>query len=193
MKYIKHIDLPKRSHLTRKKFKYDKKATCEVHNKKDIGFKPQCSFWYGTNHEWIKFAGVGFGDYQDKTTKPKYPYIGYIYSVEIKDDNFTNIKNKDKNKILVIDSDTDFKKFTQKYGVKMNYKSIIEPNTKYIILINWSKVAKDYGGIEMPNYFFKYDNNGKRNKKYMYWYTTWDVACGCVWNFSVIDKLKLHK
>ena len=86
----------------------------------------------------------------------------------------TNIHNKDKNKLLVIKTMKDFDIFNKRYRIEENTYS----------LINWKIVAKDYGGIEICPFISK-------RKNYI-WYSSWDVASGCIWNIkSIIKNIQL--
>ena len=76
-------------------------------------------------------------------------------------------------KMLLIKNIEQLSAFDKEYGF-----------SKYIHrVINWSKVASKYGGIEISPYIYegrmKYD-----------WYYTWDVASGCIWEDGVITNIE---
>lgn len=53
-------------------------------------------------------------------------------------------------------------------------------------MIDWPKVAKRYGGIEITPYIYK-------ARMTHLWYYGWDVASGCVWLASAVQNIKLLK
>jgi hypothetical protein len=77
----------------------------------------------------------------------------------------------DVDKILKITNSEELLVFNKNYGVK----------TQYYNVIDWAKVASDYGGIEISPYNYKL-----RMEREVFWYYGWDVASGCVWNEGVI-------
>ena len=91
----------------------------------------------------------------------------YIHKINIKKNILIDIKHKDKNKILVIKNVKDFDIFEKKYRGISN--------------INWKKVSNDYGGIEICPYYL-IERSG------YIWYSTWEVASGCIWNVKSIIK-----
>jgi len=85
-----------------------------------------------------------------------------LYSVEV-----------DESKCLVIENEQEFLKFGRKYGTQGNIGRVI----------NWQKVADDYPGIVIKEYFWKYRLDPSHA-----WYYTWDIASGCVWDTSAIKS-----
>lgn len=55
-----------------------------------------------------------------------------------------------------------------------------------INLIDWGLVAESYEGIMIPYYFGEL-----RFEDYAAWYTTWDCACGCIWDAEAIEDIHL--
>jgi hypothetical protein len=86
----------------------------------------------------------------------------YIHKLNIDRNVLTDIRNKDKNKLL-----EDFDLFNKKYGKDSS--------------INWKKVSEDYGGIEICPFL-------KKRREKNVWYWAWDVASGCIWNTKSIIK-----
>jgi hypothetical protein len=83
----------------------------------------------------------------------------------------------DVDKILKITNSEELLAFNKNYGVK----------TQFYNVIDWVKVASEYGGIEISPYNYKL-----RMEREVFWYYGWDVASGCIWNEGVItgvDKL----
>lgn len=133
-----------------------------VKYKNSIGFKPN-GYWYSCNNSWYNWI------IEEKMLEWLH---NYIYKININRNVITDIRNKDKNKLLVIKNIADLDTFNDMYGVQTK---------DYYRIINWSKVSKDYGGIEICPYFI--------SKKFDYiWYNTFDVASGCIWNTKAIIK-----
>ena len=111
---------------------------------------------------------------------------------------FTNLQNTDSNKILQIKNLDDVELFTKKYKiVKGNRKKMnMDQNSKIYMnysVINWEKVARDYGGIEFYPYI-KYSSLffNKKHLEIYIWYRAIDISSGCIWNTkSIIHTIKL--
>jgi hypothetical protein len=146
--------LPKRNLISKnKKVIFDVKK--KYQQPKD-GLKPK-GFWYSCYngwYNWLKIEGM---------TKWMYKYI---HKINFQKDVLSTIRKKNKNKVLVISNLKDFDEFNKKYGKND--------------LINWNKVSKDYGGIEICPHLSK--------RKCCFWYSTFDVASGCIWNVKPILK-----
>ena len=139
-------------------------------------YKPS-GFWYSCYNNWY-----------DWIIKEKiFNFLHkYIYKINLNRNILTDIKNKDKNKLLEIKNIKDFDTFDKKYGYNTIYEKRIE-----FRFIHWDKVAKDYGGIEIcPLIKKRYaKGDGINNSS---WYDGWDVASGCIWNIkSIIKNVKL--
>ena len=148
--------LPRRNHLTNiKNFKIDYK---KKYIQKQT-YKPE-GFWFSCNNSWVEWFEENMNS---RITK-------YIYEVKLFNNIKTDLANPDKNKLLVIKNMKELDDFHNKYFVKNKHE-----------LIDWKKVSRDYGGIEicpyMQKYRFKYN-----------WYYTFDVASGCIWNLEPIIK-----
>ncbi len=89
--------------------------------------------------------------------------INYLYEIEL---NYE--------KTLKIGNQEEFIAFEDKYGKKK------DPNSDDIY-INWGKVRLEYGGIEICPHQkeLSYDH---------WWYYSWDIASGCIWRPSAIQK-----
>ena len=166
------MNLPKRN-------KIDQKKKLELKYKEDYkfqnkSFKP-IGFWYSCYNSWYDWIiQEGMFDFLYK----------YIHEITLNRNILTDIKNKDKNKLLVINNIKDFDTFDKKY----RHLYIDSKKNKYNF-INWDKVAKDYGGIEICPFLKKKKSDIIYN---MSWYDTWDVASGCIWNIeSIIKNTKL--
>jgi len=139
------------------------------------GLKPN-GLWYSCKDAWYKWI-IG------EDMKEWLPE--YIHQINIYRNIQISIGNKDINKLLVIDNIKDFDIFNKIYGTKykdgLSYHKNYSP---YLYNINWKKVSDDYGGIEICPFLIKRKNYS--------WYSTWDVASGCIWNMkSIIKNSKL--
>lgn len=52
--------------------------------------------------------------------------------------------------------------------------------------IDWERVSGNYDGIIIAPYQWMH-----RMSMEMFWYYSWDVASGCIWNISAITKIEL--
>ncbi len=149
------------------------KITKEIHivihkYQQNISLKPD-GIWYSCGNSWYTWI------IEENMTEFLYKYI---HKVNIPNDAITNIKNKNKNKLLVIKNINDFDIFNKKYGIIQNSGSTVNQ------YIDWISVSKDYGGIEICPLI--------RSRTNYTWYSTWDVASGCVWNIQpIVKKIEL--
>jgi len=142
--------------------------------------------WYSLYSSWYNHITFQDMDYKIKD---------YIHKIELNENIFTNLQNPDSNKILQIKTLCDIALFTRKYKTtkgkrkKMN----MDPNSKIYFnysIIDWKKVAKDYGGIEF-NPYIKYSNFffNKKHLEIYIWYNAIDISSGCIWNTKSIVKI----
>ena len=146
--------LPKRNKIDKNK-KITFNVTTKYKQTKGYYYKPK-GFWYSCYNDWYNWVSIEMPEWLHK----------YIHKININKDVLTDIRNKNKNKLLVINNVKDFDIFNKRYGYKRG--------------INWIKVAEDYGGIEICPFLYKRSN-------YL-WYAIWDVASGCIWNTKSIIK-----
>lgn len=137
-------------------------------------FKPN-GLWYAYYSGWYNYIMIN--------EMPKRLHK-YIHKVEINKNILTDINHKDKNKLLLIKNTKDFDKFHKKYRViRPEMLGWISKSSKKFNndLIDWQKVANDFGGIEFYPYL--------ENRKNYLWYNTLDIASGCIWNLTkIINK-----
>ena len=121
----------------------------------------------------------------------------YIYEVKLKKNIFTDLKNKDKNKILVLKTFEDLKDFIKLYTNKKKslIKGIPSDGTKDMMCIfgylKSKKLIKDFAGIEIKNYFKLKKELRKGDVDYP-WFDTLDIDCffNSVWNKEVVIEIK---
>ena len=178
--------LPKRNIITNKK-NINKLIKYKQYNNR---FKPN-GLWYSCYNEWYKY--IAYEDMKNKQNK-------YIHRIDIFRNKLTNLNNPDPNKILVINSEIDIKKFTNKYKLKNGKQTIKKkPHMPKLIMdstsINWIKVAKDFGGIEFCPYINPFNNinfNSNKNIFIYNWYKSIDIASGCIWNLqNILNKTQI--
>ncbi len=147
--------LPKRNKIGKKKvIKLNKHY---IYNNNIYQIKPN-GFWYACYNDWYNWI------IEENMKSFLHKYIHKINII-----GKTNIRNKDKNKCLIINNLQDFDIFYKKYGNKDS--------------IFWNKVVEDYGGIEICPFFIE--------RKHIFWYSMWDVASGCIWNTNIISNTEL--
>ena len=81
----------------------------------------------------------------------------------------------DESKILIIDTKEKLIEFDKEYSKKID-------ETLSIHYIDWELVATKYSGIEISPY--RYDC-----RMSLFWYYSWDVESGCIWNFDCIKSV----
>lgn len=150
--------LPKRTILSRKK----DLSSSHTHRytKNTTGLKPD-GLWYSCYDSWYRWI------LKEEMTSFLYPYI---HKIRFRPGVATTIdqKQRDGTKMLVIGNVRDFDRFTMRYQVIVGEYACID----------WSRVSKDYAGIEICPYLEK--------RRDVLWYSTWDVASGCIWNILPI-------
>ena len=165
---------PKRNKLTGKKMKLDKKYK---YTGSDC-IKPR-GFWYACGSGWYD-AGVNAETHK------------YLYSVKLKRSILTkDLSEIKKGKVLQITKQDEMRAFDKKYGKNVISKDIYFDN---YLLINWKQVKKDFAGIEICPHQIKsrFGVNGETvDNDIMFWYYSWDVASGCIWDLNAIDAIEL--
>ena len=116
------------------------------------GCKPE-GLWYAFGREWLDFKHAnlrGADDYQ----------LGPLFELEV-----------DTNKFIKLTSKEEVTAFHKKYSNTLAEHSDI---------IDWTKVASKYDGIEITP-FDRWSD--------FYWYKTYDLASGCIWNLKSIKNI----
>jgi len=156
------MKFPKRNTFSSRKYinlNYDKKYYSQ---QPEFFMKPK-GLWYSCHESWYDWI---IDEGMDKWLKK------YIHKINLKRGSLTNIGNPNRDKILVIKNMKDLNIFNKKYG---RYED-------GWFTIDWKKVSKDYGGIEICPYPKRiYDEEYE-------WIRSFDVASGCIWNLKPIIK-----
>lgn len=92
-------------------------------------FKP-LGLWYAKNDDWEKYSANFKSGYN------------YKYKINVC---YTTLDTPDKNCALLITNNKTFNLFLQQYS------KLVEKEISSLILTDWIKVAKVYGGIEIRN------------------------------------------
>lgn len=116
--------------------------------------KPR-GLWYAIGTEWIDWVRFEMPDWETNN----------VFKIDINE-----------SKMKLITSYDQLKEFDLEYGVK-------RVGNTYGGLIDWKKVANDYGGIEISPYIFE-------ARFGLYWYYGWDIASGCIWDNGVITNVQ---
>jgi hypothetical protein len=189
MKLLEKIKFPFRTHFAKKKFKLDnnlnekkinvfneyKENSLREYKTDLLSFNPPIGFWYGFRYSWLDFLNKN-----KNSPSQSLKYSGYVYEIKIKKNLFTTLEEKDKNKILRIKNKEELLKFHKKYYTEG--KDLLSQG------INWEKVRKRYGGIEIKYNPF---NNSKINDIPM-WYIFFDIPSGCIWNSNILEKIEIN-
>lgn len=161
----------------------------KINNLKNIkqrdNFKP-LGLWYAPNKIWLEFAKKRLKNSFKKRTK-------FIYIVR---PDYTTLDKKDPDKVLQIKDVSTFDKFTITYGITDGYSDPFA-----VILIDWIKVEKDYGGVEvipfLENRSFIHFPEGrqiykvfkiKKDSEILTWLNSWDISSGCIWNTKAVKE-----
>lgn len=104
-----------------------------------------------------------------------FKYIKYEWQKQISDYNKIIKLNLDLSKMLIINTEEKFLAFDDEY--------VYKGNELHLQGVDWEAVSKKYSGIEISPYFSQF-----RLEKF--WYYPWDVASGCIWDFSIIKSFE---
>lgn len=190
-----HIPIPKAALIHISKEPITEITT--VKQKDESGFKPS-GLWYSPTSTWMKWARQNLSGYDDQ-------YYAYILVVA-----YTTIDDPDPKRVLRIQNHRDFDQFNFKYAQEFKDKENPRRNS---LLINWTAVASDFGGIEIipqqkkrleqlschefgdkntcdVKILRKYHRNGFKLRWKLIWYDGFDVASGCIWNRDAILEWK---
>jgi hypothetical protein len=159
----------------------------------EVMYKPN-GLWYSPRDVWIKYFSKQIN---------KKEHYKYTYKMKLR---YTKYGDRDRHRVLKITDEKTFDRFTLRYGSILKNKYI---DDQYFVLIDWAKVAKKYGGIELIplinsrirtadrhtikkyNKKFKFTSIDDNNSITLdFWQSTFDVPSGCVWNPHAIKKMK---
>jgi hypothetical protein len=132
--------------------------TFKTVDEQDDPMKPK-GLWYAIGMEWM--------DWCDLEGENDWLYNRYVHKI-----------TTDPQHILMIRSKKDF------WMLKEKYKHSTPSYCGSYYEISWKRIAKDYAGIEISPYQWKY-----RLDVNFDWYYSWDVASGCIWNEKAIKKI----
>ena len=129
----------------------------------NITFKPM-GIWYGIDDEWLRWMKGNMNHW----VRP--------YNIEI---------DVEESKMLIISTIPQLDAFIKKYHKRGS-------EFEFMGEINWKRVAKDYSGIEIQNYYeLKWGDYPYRMGAM--WFHGWDVSSGCIWDLSIIKNQKLEQ
>ena len=191
--------LPKRNKMDRKKkidFDFEYVYEQEKSAPKPVGF------WYSCYNSWYNWTEMNDGMFQEK----------YIHKININSKVLTDIKNKNKDKLLVINNLKDFDIFNKRYG----HEVVFNKGYGHEVVIPWrgSSPCLNLFGVPVPtsspvkikskdkkwkDYFINWDQVSKdyggieicpylKERDHYNWYSGFDVASGCIWNTKAIIK-----
>ena len=117
--------------------------------------------WYACGNEWLSWSRYEMPDWIGK----------YVYSIDVNEGSILNIRTY-----------KELEEFDEAYRIKS--EKIFGEKSFMMNAIDWGKVAKEYDGIEICPYIYE-------ARYSMDWYSTWDVASGCIWRPSAVQSIKL--
>lgn len=124
--------------------------------------KPK-GLWYSINNSWEEWIQENISGWVED-----HPYK-YLVKINLE-------------KMLIL-SHQDMLPFTEQYGCSMADYFMLGVNKEDAFsrfapgYIDWTKVRKDYVGIEIPEYHWDF-----RLASETFWYYGWDCASGCIWS-----------
>ena len=126
--------------------------------------KPQ-GVWYGCGDSWLKWMSREMPQWLDA--------VNYVYELEL-----------DQEFILTITNEEQFKKFEWEYWGRAPWQerggwNDTGPPDGNFEMIEWDTLVGQYDGIEICPYLKQF----RMSKSF--WYYTWDVASGCIWDSQV--------
>ena len=187
MKEIKQKDIPYRNFISKKRVSlkgFDKLKTL----KPSICRMPHGK-WYSIKHYWLENLRLEYNydkiNYKKDTPLLKYDLEDkFFHKLVLNRESLTNLKKKDKNKILLIKTSKDLLKFSKEYSDKKTISSGV-----YKYTIDWCKVSNDYAGLEIPYFLKKLHDLGNPLTG---WYYGWDIPSGVIWNPTVIKSIGIY-
>lgn len=126
-----------------------------------IHFKPS-GLWYSCGIEWYVY-------FRDNLVSEKNEITKSVNKLII-----------DYSKIKMITTLEELLSFHTKYRIRKKMD-------KDYTFIDWKKVQKEYSGIQICPCL---RNLIPLSKKSLRWYSSWDVASGCIWNPDAILKIE---
>lgn len=144
--------------------RYTVSSQCEI----DLGFKYKQyseSCWKYHNGEIVQCGGYKpnglWYAFGDEWIKfRRIINLSYLFQIDLAEEI----------KLLRLSSKEDIIKFNIAYAADTNNRAI-----------NWKQVASEYDGIEIIPFI--------KNLSSFYWYNTFDIASGCIWNLAVIKNV----
>ena len=124
-------------------------------------------FWYGIDNSWIEWC---------ESEMPEW-VTPHRYRLEI-----------DMAEVLVVDTiekmhDINKHSVTDEYPPMLHYPT--QTFQRFNYNIDWTHFEKKgYKGIEIPRYMYELRMNHD-----FFWYYSWDVASGCIWDTSIIKSV----
>jgi hypothetical protein len=136
--------------------------------------KPK-GIWYACGPEWLQWmTGEGSSSMID--------VYNYIYTISVGGRNVLNINGLD-----------ELKAFYDRYGQDVDIMDLLRTRSIEDLrndppelgpIIDWTKVARDYDGIEICPYI-------PRSNDRPYFYDGWDIASGCIWAPRGVKNIRL--
>lgn len=153
-------EIKKRSHMSQTEMEEFKDISVD---EQEIDYKPK-GFWYDCDGEWSNWVEMNMPEWLGE----------HKYDVELEHSEMKVIRNYE-----------ELKRFNDEYSINPE----VSEDFYLDDLIDWRRVATDYAGIEICPYINKIEQI-RKNGKVFKWYTSWDVASGCIWDKRAIKTIK---
>lgn len=97
----------------------------------------------------------------------------------------TRVYLRPDHQVCILDTVAAILRFTDDYSAYPDYMQEFPWRERQGYSIDWACVAKDYQGLIITPYQW-----GLRLHHGTFWYYGWDVAGGCIWDASAVERLE---
>lgn len=129
-------------------------------------FKP-AGLWYDVDMDWIRWL-----DDEGYLDNPLW-MRSFLYEITI-----------DESRVIIIHDERQFDEFNRRFCAPIF-------NGAHVNGIDWTRVAKLYGGVEIAPYLQSRRLSFSGNHLDTLWYYGWDCASGVIWDKSALLGVKL--
>ncbi len=134
---VKQSQIPHRNHHTSNPIQILHEVGQKIHTWKPRGL------WYSFNWYWLENLEKGY-EYHSIEYEPNpekvYTDVGYLYPINLRDDQFTTLDSSDPNKVLQLFTRDEYRRFAERFTLE------------HIEAIDWIDVATLWAGIELPRF-----------------------------------------
>ena len=128
--------------------------------------KPR-GLWYAPGKDWIDWMSTEMPKWLDE--------VNYVYALKPA---YASGGLESQGGVLQIRTERELRAFNNKFRFESEGSSVSE--------IRWDDVADRWDGVEIVPH-----HRGARRDMNMMWYSSWDIASGCIWRPRGATALKL--